>query len=225
MPHRELPAASARVGDVIPPGSEIIEVRVPELRRLFNAIDPSPFNDRDLDPGAEEFIVNWASEISPSKPLGLIVYVGRQPGAADEAAALREAIRQFFERKARLTRHRLRELFGRGRVSLAIGLVFLGVTSVLGRALGVAFAGAAGSFLQESLIIGGWVAMWRPLELFLYDWWPIRAEAQRYDRLAAMPVAIVYAGEGAPDAWRHDWPSTPANQSAASPSGISTARI
>lgn len=201
----------------MPPGSEIIEVRVPELRRLFNAIDPSPFNDRDLDPGAEEFIVSWASEITASKPLGLVVYVGRSSGAADEAVALREAIRQFFERKASLTRHRLRELFSRGRVSLAIGLVFLGVTGVIGRALGVAFGGAAGVFLQESLIIGGWVAMWRPLELFLYDWWPIRAEAQRYDRLAAMPVAIVYTGEGAPDAWRHDWPSAPASQSGTSP--------
>ena len=28
----------------------------------------------------------------------------------------------------------------------------------------------------ESLLIGGWRPMWRPLEIFLYDWWPIRAE-------------------------------------------------
>ena len=29
---------------------------------------------------------------------------------------------------------------------------------------------------SESLLIGGWVAMWRPLEVFIYDWWPVRAE-------------------------------------------------
>jgi len=45
---------------------------------------------------------------------------------------------------------------------------------------------------RESLLIGGWVAMWRPLEIFLYDWWPIRAEVRLYDRLAAMPVRVVY---------------------------------
>jgi hypothetical protein len=39
--------------------------------------------------------------------------------------------------------------------------------------------------LQQSFVIGGWVAMWRPIEVFLYDWWPIRAEARLYDRLAA----------------------------------------
>ncbi len=37
-------------------------VRVAELRQLFNAIDPSPFRERDLDPRAEEFIVEWARD-------------------------------------------------------------------------------------------------------------------------------------------------------------------
>jgi hypothetical protein len=32
--------------------------------------------------------------------------------------------------------------------------------------------------------------MWRPLEIFLYDWWPIRADARLFDRLAAMPVSL-----------------------------------
>jgi len=39
-----------------------IEVHVAELKQLFNAIDPSPFRERDLDPNAEEFIVGWAKE-------------------------------------------------------------------------------------------------------------------------------------------------------------------
>jgi hypothetical protein len=48
---------------------------------------------------------------------------------------------------------------------------------------------------REGLVIGGWVAMWRPLEIFLYDWWPIHAEARLFDRLAAMPVRIEYPGD------------------------------
>jgi hypothetical protein len=48
--------------------------------------------------------------------------------------------------------------------------------------------------------------MWRPLEVFLYDWWPIRQEAQLYDRLSAMPVRIIYKDDTRPDAWRSDWP-------------------
>jgi hypothetical protein len=45
--------------------------------------------------------------------------------------------------------------------------------------------------LQEGLVILGWVAMWRPLQIFLYDWWPVRHHAQLYQRLAAMPVRII----------------------------------
>ena len=52
--------------------------------------------------------------------------------------------------------------------------------------------------------------MWRPLEVFLYDWWPIREEARLFDRLSAMPVRIVYEAETSPDAWRSDWPAVPA---------------
>ena len=51
-------------GVVVTPASTVIEVRVAELRQLFNAIDPSPFHERDLDPRAEAFIVDAVS-ISP----------------------------------------------------------------------------------------------------------------------------------------------------------------
>jgi len=42
-------------------------------------------------------------------------------------------------------------------------------------------------------VIGGWVALWRPLEIFLYDWWPIRAEAKLHDRLSESDVRLLDA--------------------------------
>src|SRR6185436_19737102 len=52
----------------------------------------------------------------------------------------------------------------------------------------------------------GWVAMWRPLEVFLYDWWPIRADARLLQRLSTMPVRIEYNENAPADAWQSDWP-------------------
>lgn len=52
--------------------------------------------------------------------------------------------------------------------------------------------GGFAALLQEGLLIGGWVAMWRPLEVFLYDWWPILGEVRLLDRLSQMPVRIEY---------------------------------
>ena len=44
---------------------------------------------------------------------------------------------------------------------------------------------------REGLIICGWVAMWRPIQIFLYDWWPILGDRRLFDRLSRMPVQIV----------------------------------
>jgi hypothetical protein len=47
-------------------------VHVPELRNLVNARDPTPFHDRDLDPSAEAFIVNWSKDLPREAPLALL---------------------------------------------------------------------------------------------------------------------------------------------------------
>jgi hypothetical protein len=43
---------------------------------------------------------------------------------------------------------------------------------------------------EESLIIVGWVANWRPIEIYLYEWWPIRRRMRLYRRIAAAPLVI-----------------------------------
>jgi hypothetical protein len=199
-------------GDPIPPGSEVIEVRVAELWQLFNAIDPSPFRERDLDPGAEAFIVDWSREAPADAPLALLVHLGRPAGRADEAALLAEAVHQFFAERREASRRRLHQLFRTGRTYLVIGLAVLGLCIMLSQVLlrGSGEHGV-GALIRESLLIGGWVAMWRPLEVFLYDWWPIRADMRLFGRLAAMPVSIRYPAQAEAradaDRWRRDWPA------------------
>ena len=194
-------------GDPLPPKCAVIEVHVAELKQLFNSIDPSPFRNKDLDPSAEEFIIGWAKDLPKDAPLGLVVDLDRPAGLPDEAAVLREAVHEFFGQRANAYRRRLRELFRVGRKSLLIGLVVLAAAIALGDFLGSLLKGKhVGEILRESLTIGGWVSMWRPLEVFLYDWWPIRNEARLSDRLASMPVRIQYLNAAAPESWTQDWP-------------------
>ncbi|WP_415176918.1 hypothetical protein [Porticoccus sp.] len=54
----------------------------------------------------------------------------------------------------------------------------------------VPYSGFA-ELLSEGLMIGGWVAMWRPMEIFLYRWWPIVRRRRTYIRLAEMPVTVI----------------------------------
>jgi len=144
--------------------------------------------------------------------LALVVDLDRQAGLPDEAAILRGAIHEFFRQRGEAYRRRLRELFRHGRISLLIGLSLLAAAVALGDFLATLMkATRIGEIVRESLTIGGWVSMWRPLEVFLYDWWPIRGEARLSDRLAAMPVRVRYLNAASPDAWKADWPAvTPA---------------
>jgi len=181
------------VGDPIPPDCEVIEVHVAELKQLFNEIDPSPFRERDLDADAEEFIVGWAKDAPRKARLALLVHVGQLPDGADAPAILRNAVREFFGHRAEASRRRVRQLFRIGRTSLLIGIAILALCLLAGDLLATALRGRrVGELLREGFLIGGWVAMWRPMEIFFYDWWPIRAEGKLFDRLTAMPVRIVY---------------------------------
>jgi hypothetical protein len=200
-------------GDEIATSCEVIEVRVAELRQLFNSIDPSPFGEQDLDPKAEEFIVGWAREVPRKAPLALLVYLDRPAGLRNESEELRDAVRQFFRGRSEVARRRLHQLFRLGRWSLLIGILFLAVSLAIGSVVEGAVSGRLGKVLDEGFLIGGWVAMWRPLEIFLYDWWPIVGDIRLYNRLSAMPLQIRYSGaEG--DAWRQDWPAVSAARAA-----------
>jgi hypothetical protein len=172
------------------PNEVAIEVHIPDLRHLFNAIDPSPFRERDLSRETESFIVGWAETAPRTAQLSLLVHADRWLGPDDESV-LRNAVQEYFGHRAEEVRRRLSRLLAVGRTSLVIGIAFLAVVIGLGQTLDRVFGpGRLSEFLRESLLIGGWVVMWKPLEIFLYDWWPIRAEARLLERLAKMPVHL-----------------------------------
>jgi hypothetical protein len=180
------------VGDEIPPDCELIEVHVSELRQLFNPIDPSPPREKDLDSRAEEFIVAWARAAKRDAHLALQIDIDT-PGRPDEAATVRDAVHEFFRQRSLSASRRLSQLFRIGRTSLLIGIAFLAVAVTAAGLIDRSFGHTtAGALLRESMVIGGWVALWRPLEIFLYDWWPILAERQLNDRLSAMPVRTTF---------------------------------
>jgi hypothetical protein len=44
--------------------------------------------------------------------------------------------------------------------------------------------------MEEGLTIIGWVAMWRPIDIYLYRWWPLRRLGRYYRKLAEIPVKV-----------------------------------
>ena len=168
-----------------------IELRIAKLSELFNSMDPTPFHHRNLDADAEDFLENWALEFPQNSHFRIIVHIEQMP-QDDPTPVVTEAIHNYFEYKSTRSNHHLRQLLLEGRASLLIGLAFLTMCLLGADILGAAFVNNTFlRLLKESLLIGGWVAMWRPMQIFLYEWWPIIRKGRIYRNLARAMVHVV----------------------------------
>ncbi len=165
-----------------------IEISLKSIEQLFNSMDPSPFHEKDLDRNAEEFIVSWAQEFPPREPIALNIHLEHVPDHEDAPELIQRAVHHYFAYRAKLNRRDLNRLLRDGRTSLFIGLTFL--TACLFTAGLLAETHRVWSIVREGLTIAGWVAMWRPMEIYLYDWWPLRRHAQILAKLSHMDVQV-----------------------------------
>lgn len=169
-----------------------IELRIDKLSELFNSMDPTPFHRCDLDRDAQEYLVSWAMGFSHKSHFRIIVHIRNMPDA-DPTPLVAEAIHHFFDYKADIIKRQIQLLLKEGRTSLLIGLCFL-ILCLFGADFLSGFTGNAFlRALRESLIIGGWVAMWRPLQIFLYEWWPSVRRSQIFRNLAKAVVHVTPA--------------------------------
>jgi len=166
-----------------------IRLKLRDMNQLFNSMDPSPFIERDLDDDAEEFIVSWAQEFPASAHIRLRIYLEQWP-AEDPKEMIKTAVHNHFSHRAEICRMEFTRLLRQGRTALLIGLVFLAVCLVLSKLLG-GEAGTWAAVARESLTIAGWVAMWRPMQIYLYDWWPLQRRVRTFTRLSHMGVEVV----------------------------------
>ena len=167
-----------------------LALRVREISQLFNSMDPTPFLNKDLDPEANNFIETWASGYPPGSRFHITIHLEQWPTDGDPNEMLTAAVHNHFTYKADRTRSALKHLLQQGRMSLAIGIVFVTLCLLAADAIGK-FAYAGSSIAQESLTIIGWVAMWRPLEIFLYDWWPLQRQIRLYQRLSTAHIHVI----------------------------------
>jgi len=171
-----------------------ISLKLREMSQLFNSMDPSPFVEKDLDDDAEEFIVNWAQEFPTGTPIRLRVYLEQWP-TQDPKELITTAIHNYFSHRAKIIDMQFKGLLNQGRTTLLIGLAFLSVCLGLSKVLLEHEPGTWAAIARESLTIAGWVAMWRPMQIYLYDWWPLRRRYRIYAQLSHLPVEVIHKAQ------------------------------
>ena len=172
-----------------------IDVRLTTWRQLFDSRDPAPFRERDLDDDAAAYVVAGYRELHKKVDAKLVLHLAEATGVAPEAGVFVESIHAFFLAEREMNRAKVRATVRRAQVWLVAGALFL-TLCIVGSQL-VGSAGLLQRSLKEGLIIIGWVAMWRPVDLLLYAWWPLLELDRLYRGLSTIPVEVRYAQHGA----------------------------
>jgi hypothetical protein len=168
----------------------LIEIRLREIRQLFHTLDPAPFHEKDLDAAAEDYLLEACREAGTRRAVRLIVHLPKSETESEAARTLADAVHHYFDYRANQLRSDIVRLVHYGAASFVIGIAFLMGCLALRQWLTAPPPILDRSILGEGLLILGWVALWRPTEALLYDWWPLVRRRGLMLRLAAIPVEI-----------------------------------
>lgn len=177
-------------------GKRWIEVRVKSTLQLFDARDPAPFRERDLDDDFVEYIISSIREFSISNPLKIVIYIEENEMKELPRDSIREAIRSYFVYKKELQARDLKSFIRQAQVFLLIGLAVLGICIGIAQSLTAPQPPGIIGILREGIVIFGWVSIWKPIELILFDWYPLYEKLRLYKKLLETEIDIRFSSIG-----------------------------
>jgi len=170
----------------------VIDLHIKQLEQLFDSHDPAPFRERDLDDDAAEYILSSLREFSLPTPAKVVISIADPRIDDEKCRMIAEAIHNDFAYKADLTHRKLRTILRDGQKSLMIGLFFL-VTFIYSahHILANVTDNIYATIFGEGLNILGWVAMWNPINTFLYGWWKVARLRKYFLKLSEIEVDVI----------------------------------
>lgn len=170
-----------------------IEVELDNPKHLFDRKDPSPIKGRDLNEDVVTYIMHSLREIPHRHSISLKIYFREKtddPKFSPEQVS--EAIRTFFFFEEYNKNMELRLKFKKGFKGLTIGLCFLFLCILFPFFAKEKSPNLFWLYVQEGLNVLGWVSMWYPINILLYEWWPIKEEIEVFHRAYNMQVEVIY---------------------------------
>jgi hypothetical protein len=168
-----------------------IEIRLRALAQLVNDRDPSPFREGSLVPEAEDYLLQKVKGLPKDAPVRIVIHLPAAEAAEHSAIELGAVVTEHFAARTRTETKAIRELFRIGRRAALIGFVTLSLCLFFAwHVTNTLPARPLTRIVQESFVILGWVSMWKPIEIFLYDWLPPSRRRRLLDRLATATIIV-----------------------------------
>jgi hypothetical protein len=172
-------------------GRILIEIKLSSVAQLFNSFDPAPFHEKELDSAAEHYIVDMVNDFPPKTPFKMIIYLPSDIATTDRAMKIPRAIHNHFQYKMLVAERKYRSRFRYGRSTFLIGLTFLTIALIGRQFVSSLDNHLLAQIFADALLIIGWVAMWEPITVLLYELWPIIQLKKTYEKITSMEIDIL----------------------------------
>ena len=148
------------------------------------------YEKRMLSPDAEEYLIEEAEKPSNRTAFYLKVYL--PPENLNRSQEIETAIHQHFAYRKNKSLKQLSRTLKLGWKGLLVAIVFLSIlVSFTLIIISQIPEGSLSVIFREILIILGWVALWRPADLLLYEWRPFKRDANLFERLERCKVEVI----------------------------------
>lgn len=166
-----------------------ITLHVPNIQELLRA-PGARYRKRTLNRDTENFIVEESEMMSRRGGIKIIIRV--TSSGTQYMDDIPSAVHQHFAYRRQQAQIKLKHTLHFGWMNLFIAFGLLGVVFSLIK-LGTNFIAdnQLMKIISESFIILAWVALWRPMELLLYDWYPIKRDIDLFRRLEESIVQVI----------------------------------
>lgn len=150
--------------------------------------DNTPFTAAGLHADVASHILEHARHFPVRSNFRINVSVPEQDMVHAEEVQL--AIHHHFKTAEIHASRELGEIWRDGRIATMIGLLFMSSLLLIGQLVTSITGDEISRLVTESMTVFGWVSMWRPAELLLYDHWPVRRNRILARQLAKAEVVL-----------------------------------
>ena len=171
---------------------QLSEIQLPlqGVDQILLKTGTSGYSRRMLNEDVEEFIIEAAESFPRKNAIAITITLPVKEIA--RASEVETAIASHFGYLRRRSEKKRKHTLQVGWRSLFIGFAFLVLVFVLTK-IGdrILPTGGLSAMIRESLVILGWVAMWRPADLLLYEWHQFKRDATLFGRIEKSKFQVI----------------------------------
>jgi hypothetical protein len=170
-----------------------VHLDLADPRELFHPAELDPIGGQPYaEPGLERILNRIRPQ--PDRPVRATLRLPAAARTPELEARMRSGLQRYCDHRIGQIANDIASLRQEGLATLWRGLLFLALCMLGSQVLGEPkfLPGILARFLDEGLIIAGWVALWYPLDALLYQHWPLKRERRLYQALRDMELKLEY---------------------------------